>query len=333
MKMIDAGHGGGQVLRTALGMAALTGQDIHITHIRQNRPKPGLQPQHLACVKAIAQISGGQAVGATIGASELTLRPNSVKGGDFTFDIGTAGSTSLLLQCILPPLLFADEDSVVRITGGTDVPFAPPSLFLQRVFLPAIRAMGAEVTLKVEKHGFYPKGGGGLEARITPVGRLEPLDWLEKGKSLGAHATVLSCNLPAHVAEREKTVLEKAGIADVRIDSPDAVGVGNVAFIQADYAHAAMGFDALGKIGKSAESVAQEALQKWQAFGKSDDACEPHLLDQLLLYAALAEGESRIRLQYLSEHAISNLRVLHELMETEHAFDGNVLTVHGHTPV
>ncbi|MBI2445729.1 RNA 3'-phosphate cyclase [Candidatus Micrarchaeota archaeon] len=333
MKTIDAGHGGGQVLRSALSLAALTGQAVHITHIRQNRPKPGLQPQHSACVNAVAAISGGICTGNDIGSPTVTLKPKAVHGGAYEFNIGTAGSCSLLLQCVLPPLLFAPKASTVRIVGGTDVPFAPPAYFLDRIFLAAIRATGADVALRIERHGFYPKGGGVLEAEIRPAQKLKVLDWTAQKAVAKAHAIILSCGLPAHVAEREKTALMEAGIHDVQVGTPPATGTGNVVFLQTDYAQAAaMGFDALGKIRKSAEAVAQEALDKMQAFEKTDDACEPHLLDQLLLYAAVADGQSRIRLHHLSEHAISNLRVLHEMMGTEHSFDGKVLTVQGKAP-
>lgn len=332
MKTIDAGHGGGQVLRSALSLSALTGEAVHITHIRQNRPKPGLQPQHQACVNAVAAISNGTCEGNDIGSASITVRPEKVRGGTFEFDIGTAGSTSLLLQCILPPLLFAQKTSTVRIIGGTSVPFAPPSLFLERVFLPTIRVMGADVSIRVERHGFYPKGGGILHADIQPVKKLTAAEWRERKAAVSTHASILSCGLPSHVAEREKAALQKAGIRDVSVESPTAIGVGNVVFLQSEYPHAAMGFDALGKIGKSAEAVAQEALDKMQSFEKSGDALEPHLLDQLLLYMALADGKSRIRLTHLSEHAISNLRVLHEMLGTEHAFDGRVLSVQGRSP-
>ncbi len=329
MKTIDAGHGGGQVLRSALSLSAITGEAVHITHIRQNRPKPGLQPQHQACVNAVTAISHGTCDGNDIGSSTINLHPGEVKGGTYEFDIGTAGSASLLLQCVLPPLLFAPRPSTVRIIGGTSVPFSPPSLFLQRVFEPAIRAMGASVTLNIERHGFYPKGGGILHADIQPVKKLTTVDWRERKAAIATHATILSCGLPAHVAEREKTALQSAGIRDVRVESPAAVGAGNVVFIQTHYPHAVIGFDALGKIGKSAEAVAQEALDKKQTFEKSCDATEPHLLDQLLIFMALADGKSRIQLTHLSEHAISNLRVLHEMLGTEHAFDGRVLSVQG----
>lgn len=332
MKTIDAGHGGGQVLRSALGLAALTGQSVHITHVRQGRPKPGLQPQHQACVNAMAKISGGSVVGNDIGSSAIGFQPNSVTGGTYQFDIGTAGSCSLLLQCVLPPLLFADAPSTVRIIGGTDVPFAPPSFFLQRAFAPALEKMGAPVTLSVERHGFYPKGHGVLKADIRPVRKLKPLDWNAKAPTIRTQAAILTAQLPEHVAQREKAVLQQAGVFDVENRAVEAAGAGNVVFLQADYPHAAMGFDALGRVGKPAQDVAKEALQKWTAFEKTPDACEPHLLDQLLAYMALADGRSRVHLGHLSEHAISNLRVLHQMLGTEHTFDGRTLMVKGKSP-
>lgn len=334
MKTIDAGHGGGQVLRSALSLAALTGQAVHVTNIRQNRPKPGLQMQHRACVQALAAITQGRCRHDDIGSNHVIFEPGPVRSGMYEFDIGTAGSCSLLLQCLLPPLFFADKPSSIRIVGGTDVPFSPPSLFLQQAFCPALEKMGARVTVDIKRHGFYPKGGGVLEAFIQPppLKRLAPLLLESRGSRSTLEATILSAQLPAHVAEREKAVLQQAGVTHIESKTVEAANAGNLVFLKADYGTAAMGFDALGKIGKSAEQVAQEALDRWRAFEATDDALEPHLLDQLLLYAALTDRGSRIRVEKLSEHAASNLHVVHEMLGTNHRHEGHMLEINGKKP-
>ena len=172
MKMIEIdgsqGEGGGQILRSSLSLAICTQRPFRIANIRANRDKPGLLRQHLTAVKAAAEICGGEVIGAEIGSRELTFKPGALKGGDYSFAIGTAGSSTLVLQTVLPPLLTAAEPSVVRISGGTHNKGSPPFDFLQRAFLPLIARMGARVELELLSYGFYPKGGGVIVATITP---------------------------------------------------------------------------------------------------------------------------------------------------------------------
>ncbi len=335
-KRIDAGHGGGQVLRTALSLAALTGTPIDIRNIRQNRPKPGLQPQHLACVHAVAKITGGNLEHDAIGSPHVVFRPGKVQAGHYEFNIGTAGSCTLLLQCILPPLLSAENPSAVRIIGGTDVPFSPTSLFLKNVFAPALEKMGATVVLTVTRHGFYPKGGGIMDAIVQPLKKPTPIKLDHRAPRGKVTAYVQSSQLPNHVAEREKAQLQ-SGLDGIEVLSQNvpAANAGNAVLIHADYGGFANGFDALGKIGKSAESVAQDAIDAFQRFDQSPDVIEPHLLDQMLLYAALVAAQdekgnqSTFKVSALSEHAISNLQVIHELLGTTNRFSDGILTIQG----
>ena len=165
---LDGTAGGGQMLRTALSLALVTGQPFRMTNIRGKRPKPGLMRQHLTCVKAACEISDGTADGAEIGSTELVFRAGKPRGGSYQFAIGTAGSTGLLFQTLLPALLHADGPSTLRLEGGTHNPLAPPFEFLDRVFLPALRRIGAEATLSLVQSGFAPVGGGILECQIQP---------------------------------------------------------------------------------------------------------------------------------------------------------------------
>ncbi|MBI4360164.1 RNA 3'-phosphate cyclase [Candidatus Micrarchaeota archaeon] len=322
---VDGGRGGGQLLRTALSVSACTGKPLTIANIRAKRPKPGLKPQHLACVHALSDVTDAKTEGAALGATALEFNPKKIEGGNFSWDIGTAGSAALLLQCVLPPLLLAERKSGISIRGGTDVPFAPPSLFMERVFPNALRRFGGKIEIKVARHGFYPKGGGMLEAKITPVGNLEAVEWLEKPDGTPPSATILAAGLPDHVAQREKKILENQ-IGSVAIQATEASCPGNVVFIQRDELNA---FTALGKQGKKAEAVAQEALDAFTVFESGTDAVEAHVLDQMLLYAALAQGESRFRVSTLSEHAKTNLDALSTLLNTRHRFENGVLEVTG----
>ena len=165
---LDGAAGGGQMLRTALSLAMVTGQPFRMVNIRGKRPKPGLMRQHLTCVKAACEISDGTADGAEIGSTELVFRAGKVRGGSYHFAIGTAGSTGLLFQTLLPALLHADGPADLRLEGGTHNPMAPPFEFLDRVFLPALRKMGADATLELEQTGFAPVGGGIGNCRVAP---------------------------------------------------------------------------------------------------------------------------------------------------------------------
>ena len=180
------GEGGGQFLRTALSLAMCTGQPMRITHIRAKRQNPGLMRQHMTAVQAAAQICGAEVDGDFVGSSQLSFKPGTVRGGNYAFSIGTAGSCTLVLQTILPALLFAGQESHIELSGGTHNPMSPPFHFLQRAFLPLLRRMGADVELSLERFGFYPVGGGKLHAQITPTGLLSPLHLPERGERLTA---------------------------------------------------------------------------------------------------------------------------------------------------
>ncbi len=320
---VDAGHGGGQLLRTALSISALSGKLLSITNIRKNRPKPGLAAQHLACVQALAKITNAKIKGAHLGSTVLRFEPGRVQSGDFAFDIGTAGSTSLLLQCLLPPLLFANGETMLSLNGGTDVPFAPPSFFLSDVFLPAIRAMDANVALKIVRHGFYPKGGGSVRARIRPLKQLKPFAPQKPGPLFGR---ILSANLPAHVAEREAAVLKQhAPIISVDVTSVRAAGPGNTVFL----GNGQNGVCALGKMGMPAEAVAREAWEAWQSFQQSGAQVETHLADQLVLYAALAHDTSEFSVSASSDHLATNAEWVQRLLNADVSAQGNTVRIAG----
>lgn len=322
------GEGGGQILRTALSVSAIAGKLVEIVNIRAKRTKPGLRPQHLTCVQALTKITGAEVKGAEIGSTSLSFSPKTIIPGHHEFDIGTAGSTTLLLQCLLPPLLMAGEESALTLKGGTDVPFAPPSFFAEKIFCSALGKMGAEVSVKCVKHGFYPEGGGLLYCKAKPARKLKPLKLEEKGNPLALKATALSANLPDHVAERQKALLEKkieglqVEVMNVKAQSP-----GNVVFIEAENENVSNGFSALGEVAKPAETVAEEALSALKAFVNSNSCVEKHLADQLLLYCALAEGESVLGAEKISLHAATNLQVLEKMLGTKAKVEGNNLYI------
>src|SRR6266568_1207968 len=209
MMVIDGAHGegGGQILRTSLALSLVTGTPFRIEHIRAGRPKPGLLHQHLTAVHAAAAVGRAQVTGAAIGSLQLTFIPGRVTPGTYTFTVGTAGSTTLVLQTVLPALLLASEPSTLTLEGGTHNPFAPPFDFLAQVFLPLVNRLGPQVTATLERPGFYPAGGGKCQITIAPTTRLTRLDLRERGEVRAIHARALVAKLPRSIAERELAVL------------------------------------------------------------------------------------------------------------------------------
>lgn len=199
----SAGEGGGQILRSSLALSLITGEPVKVGAIRKGRARPGLMRQHLAAVKAAAEIGQGEVSGAELGSKEIVFRPGQVRPGDYTFRIGTAGSTTLVLQTVLPALLRASGPSSITLEGGTDNPMAPPFDFLAQAYLPLVRRMGPAVSIALEARGFFPAGGGRFRVDITPGAQLARLDLLERGEVLRKRVTAIVANLPASVAMRE----------------------------------------------------------------------------------------------------------------------------------
>ncbi|WP_119303735.1 RNA 3'-terminal phosphate cyclase [Dongia deserti] len=320
MIVIDgaAGEGGGQVLRTSLALAMVTGQPFRIERIRAGRRKPGLMRQHLTAVLAATQICGGTAIGAEPGSTTLEFTPGKVRGGDYRFAIGTAGSTILVLQTILLPLLQAGERSRLVLEGGTHNPHAPSFAFLERAFLPQLARMGAEVSVKLVRPGFYPAGGGRIEVEIAPLERLLPLHVPLRGALQRTHAEALVVNLPGSIGERELVVIAnrlKWSAEDLKLRTDkQALGPGNVLTLFLEFATIIQVLVAFGEQGVSAEAVANRAAGVAARLLKVDAAIEPHLADQLLLPIALAGAGSFTTLA-LTSHAKTNIEVIRRFMD------------------
>jgi RNA 3'-terminal phosphate cyclase (ATP) len=235
------GEGGGQILRTALALAAILQRPVEIRNIRGGRKKPGLRPQHLAAVKALAKVTSAQVRGADVGSTHLYFEPRQLKGGAYTLDIGTAGSTALVLQAIMPGLLFAKDPSRVMITGGTHVPWSPCFHYLREVFAPAVSEMGGMVSLEIGPWGWYPKGGGRVVASISPVGGLSALKRTKRGNLTGIYVLSAVSNLPAGIGERQGDQVLKGlqgqGYHATRIElvQGPSRGPGTVVFVKAEF--------------------------------------------------------------------------------------------------
>lgn len=290
------GEGGGQVLRNACALSLVTGQPFQITNIRGRREKPGLMRQHLTAVEAACALGGAECEGLALGSTELVFRPGKVAAGDYRFAVGTAGSTGLVLQTVLMPLLFADGPSTIVLEGGTHNMMAPPFEFIERVFLPVLNRMGPAVTARLVRHGFYPRGGGRIEVEIAPA-PLRPIDCLERGPLEQVSATAFVAGLPFDIATREIETARKR-LPDWPEEAfavrqlPEEVGPGNALLLEARFANGAELVTGFGKLGVSAESLARNAAQRMAGFLASAAFAGPYLADQLILPFALAGGGS-----------------------------------------
>jgi len=290
------GEGGGQILRTSLALAMVTGQSFELRKIRAGRARPGLMRQHLCAVRAAAEVSGGEVTGDAVGSKDLVFRPGSPRSGAYTFQIGTAGSATLVLQTVLPGLLLAEGTSTVVIEGGTHNPMAPPFDFLDRVFLPLVRRMGPRVEAKIVSYGFYLAGGGRVEATIEGIGsrRLGGLELLSRGELQSTRLRALVSQLPGIIGAREV----EAFFAEVPWDKAcgrpevikDGVGPGNAVVAEVEHAFVTEVFTAIGERGVRAEMVASRAAAEVTRYMKADVRVGEHLADQLLLPMALGEG-------------------------------------------
>jgi RNA 3'-terminal phosphate cyclase (ATP) len=319
MLIIDGsqGEGGGQILRSALALSVITRTPFRIERIRANRKPSGLRKQHQTAITAAARISGARVRGNEPGSSEVRFEPGDVVAGDYRFNVGTAGSTTLVLQTVLPPLIGAHGPSRVRCEGGTHNPHAPPVEFLQKAFLPQLRRLGVGVDLDLVRYGFYPKGGGAIEARIEPTQAMMPFDLPEMDPIRSSRAEVLSVRLPAHVAEREIAVLRERfgwpGKAFSVTTSEASLGPGNVVGIEFVGEHVTEWISAVGERGVQAEKIAARAAEEAMLHLAHGVPVGPHLADQLLLPMALA-GRGSFVTGPLTLHAETNIDVIRRFL-------------------
>ena len=322
------GEGGGQIIRTSLALSALTGRATRIVNLRAKRSRPGLMRQHLAAVQAVAAICHADVTGASLGSSELTFRPGEICGGDYSFGVETAGSTTLILQTVLPALMTAHSPSTLNLSGGTHNPFAPPFDFLQRVFIPLVNRMGPQIELSLIRPGFYPVGGGRYTVGIKPAQDLIGFELLERGQLISKHVDVLVSKLPSHIGEREcRAIAVASGWDDSCFSSRqvlDALGPGNIVMIELDYEFVTELFVGFGQRGVPAEEVASGAWREASEYIAAEVPVGVHLADQLLLPLGLAAQHGRggsFRTMSLTQHARTHIDVLKMFLDIKIQFE------------
>ncbi|MFL5349556.1 MAG: RNA 3'-terminal phosphate cyclase [Hyalangium sp.] len=313
------GEGGGQVLRTSLALSLVTGTPFQMVNIRAGRQKPGLLRQHLTAVKAAAEVGAAEVAGAELGSRELTFQPRALSAGNYFFAVGTAGSATLVLQTVLPALMVASGPSTLVLEGGTHNPLAPPFDFLEKAYLPLVRRMGPKVEAVLDRHGFFPAGGGKFRVKVEPA-PLKPLTLLERGAVKRRQATALIAQIPFDVAKRELATVEqelKWKPHELRTEElKRSQGPGNVLWLEVESEHVTEVFTAFGERGVRAEEVAGNAVEKVKRYLDAEVPVGEHLCDQLLLLQALAKGGT-FRTLPLDGHAQTQLETFKHFLDVK----------------
>jgi RNA 3'-phosphate cyclase len=304
------GEGGGQLVRTAVALSAVTGKSIRIVKARAKRGNPGLAPQHLAAVRAVAEVCAADTEGLELRTVSFTFSPRRLRGGTHRFDVGTAGSVTLVLQALIPALLASGESAHVIVTGGTDIWQAPPADYLSEVMGRHLARMGARLHFSIARRGYYPRGGGEIAVEIFP-GRLRPMNLPAPGALRRLDGAAHVANLPAHIAERMRSATlaalgpfaQHARIATRVLGDADAIGRGGSVTAWAETEHSVLGAARVARIGVRAEMLGDAVGKELRADLEAGVTADLYAADQLLVYLALAGGESWFTARELTSHA------------------------------
>jgi RNA 3'-phosphate cyclase len=321
------GEGGGQVLRTSLALASVFGRDLEVTGIRARREPPGLRPQHLCAVTSLAEITDATVEGACVGSTRLSFSPSNVSPGTYRFDVGTAGSLTLLMQALLPPLLASDGTTFVTLIGGTDVRWSPTIDYLSNVLLRSLSCMGADVEVTLDNRGYYPRGGGQVRVRVGPWKRKDPLGRV-RVRTPSSLTVVSSCaGLPEHVARRQaKGALALLDDYDVEVVyDTSGHGIGSALTIYGDAGDLPVGASAIGERGYVSEDVGADAAR--ELLGTIEGATlDGHLPDQLVPYIAMS-GNAELPIHSMTGHLETNLAITSRFVPLAWETDEGILRI------
>ncbi len=330
-------EGGGQIIRISVALSSITQKPIRIYNVRAKRKSPGLRMQHIVAIRSVAALVDAEVSGLTVGSTEITFIPRSIKGGSYFFDISTAGSTILVLQALMPTTAYSPVPVEVEIKGGTNNQMAPTVEYFQEVFLPVLRRMNFNGKISLIRRGFYPKGGGLIRGHFQPVKFLAPLNLIGKVETTKITGLSYSCRLPGHITQRmvreAVSVLYKSGFRDVDITvqslqsetklcSMDP-GCGIILFAELDLG-IKVAADSLGELGKPAEEVGRGAALMLVEQLKTGASLDPHLGDQLIVWAGLADGISQFRVGKFTLHALTSIEVSKKILDAKFKVEGEL---------
>ena len=321
------GEGGGSILRTALGLSAVTGRPVSMGNIRQNRPRPGLAAQHLTGLRALAKLYNARTEGAELGSGDVKFVPREAATGGINVDVGTAGSISLMLQALMIPLPFAGREMKLTLSGGTHVPWSPTIDYLSNVTIPILSRMGYSCSIEMRSPGYYPKGGGRATFATSPIRALRGLSLEDFGELREVRGISRASNLPDHVARRQASsaaaVLSPLHAAEIGVSIERALCPGSAITLWATTSTGCrLGASALGKRGRPAEEVGRGAGEEIKSYISDGAPLDPYLLDQIIPYAALAEGRTILRGVKLTNHAKTNIHVVRKFVDCEIEVEG-----------
>ncbi len=330
------GEGGGQILRTSISLAALTMKPVRITRIRAGRPKPGLRRQHLTGIQLTGELVDASIEGLEVGSTEIIFIPQKRKSGSFSIDVGTAGSISLILQAVLLPAVLAPEPVVFQVRGGTDVKWSPPVDYMHNVFAQVLGRLGPTVEIEQKKRGHYPRGGGEIVCKVTPVKELKSLNLVDFGELSFVEGISHCVKLPAHVAERQASsaeqVIRENFDVEVSIETESYskkddrhLGPGSGIVLWADDGNGTrLGADSLGDRGVRAESVGMKAAEQLVNEVSRGNAIDSHLGDMIIPYLAVATGDSKIGISDVSSHLTTNMWTIEQILGTAIQLEGEI---------
>ncbi|PIS00836.1 MAG: RNA 3'-phosphate cyclase [Chlamydiae bacterium CG10_big_fil_rev_8_21_14_0_10_35_9] len=331
--------GSGTIVRYAIGLASLLSKNLHLTNIRVKREKKGLRPQHLKAIEACCEMTGGSLEKAEVGSLEIFYHPGkTIKGGRFKWDIGTAGSATMLAQTVLPLAAFAEKSSQIEIIGGLFQDFAPAAFHLEHVVFPLYRKMGLNVHLEIVRPGYVPQGEGIIQMYVDPVnGPLTPLTLpiqgnIEKIEGISFSSHLEENKVSDRMAESCLSVLKEQGYnADITCYyDTTAKQRGAVLTVYATTdAHCIIGADKAGKLGRSSENIGKTVAKMLLKDLATSATVDRHTADQLILYAALAKGESKYRIPFVTDHVSTNLWLVKSMIQTNYSLTDNLLTIKG----
>lgn len=314
-------EGGGQTLRVSVALSALSGRATRIFNVRAKRNPPGLRLQHIAAIRSVASVAEAEVEGLNLGSLEVRFIPKTVKGGDFLFQIGSAGSTMLILQALAPVAAYAPKPISAEIHGGTNNKWAPPIEYVQQVLFPTLEKIGFQGSVALVRRGFYPKGGGTVRARLNPARRLMPLNLTAPSKVSQIRGLAYVCRLPGHIASRMARtaieILRDAGYTDVNIqveslqegEGACAMSPGCGLFLVAELSGLRIAADSLGEKGKPSEKVGAEAAEALLTQLGTGAPVDAHLADQLIIWLSLAQGVSKLKVCKLTLHTLTAMEV------------------------
>jgi RNA 3'-terminal phosphate cyclase (ATP) len=334
------GEGGGQILRTAISLSAITSKPVEVINIRANRVNPGLRPQHIAGIKIIAELFHGKFENLKVGAEWIRFSPSDrFEGGSVKFDIGTAGSIPLTLMTIVPAVSLSNNSLQIEITGGTDVKASPTIDYIKHVVAKSYLNIGLKFTVDVLKRGYYPNGGGIVQSTINPCRRPDTIEFLAS-RHIEPKIISVCSQLPVHVAKRQVSsaliALEKKEIRcsnyTASIESANSPGSSILVYCASDQGMY-IGGDSIGELGKRAESVGSEAAERFFESLLAEATIDPFLADMLIVPLALSKGRSRYRIARVTPHLLTNLRVVSDIIGCKYNIhkhgENNIVVIEG----